>query len=66
MPINSNSHLRKVRKCIFGWKDGGKFYTSLKSRLEKAPRNEHTTARQALSEASMRHLPLSWENPDEI
>lgn len=66
MAINPNSHLRKTRKSIHGWKDGCKFYTSLKPRLEKAPRNEHATSRDALAEASKRHLSLIWENPGEI
>lgn len=66
MPISANSHLRKTRKAIHGWKDGDKFYTSLKPRLEKAPRNEHATSREALAEAAKRHLPIIWENPSEI
>lgn len=66
MPINANSHLRKTRKAIHGWKDGDKFYTSLKARLENAPRNEHASAREALTEASLRHLPIIWDNPGEI
>lgn len=65
MPVN-NSHLRKVRKAIHGWKDGDKFYTSLKPRLEKAPRNEHATSREALQEASRRHLAMIWEDPGVI
>lgn len=63
MPINANSRMRKTRKAIHGWKADGKFYTSLKSRLEKAPCNEHATAREALAEASRRHLPVVWEDP---
>lgn len=66
MPVNPNSHLRKVRKAIHGWKADGKFYTSLQPRPENAPRNEHATAREALAEASKRHLPLVWENPKDI
>lgn len=66
MPISGKSHLRKVRNAIHGWKANGKFYTSLKPRLENAPRNEHLSAREALQEASKRHLALIWENPDEI
>lgn len=66
MPINRNSHLRKTRQSIHGWKDGGKFYTSLKPRLEKAPCNEHETSLEALQEASRRHLSMIWENPGEI
>lgn len=66
MPINSRSHLRKTRNGIHGWKDGGKFYTSLKPRCENAPRNEHATSREALNEASRRHLPMIWENPEDI
>jgi hypothetical protein len=61
MSINANSHLRKVRKAIYGWKVDGKFYTSLKSRPENAPRNEHATALEALAEASKRNLSLVWE-----
>lgn len=66
MPVSSNSHLRKTRKAIHGWKDGGKFYTSLSARLENGPKNEHATAREALQEASRRHLPMVWENPGDI
>ena len=66
MPVSSNSHLRRVRKAIHGWKDGVMFYTSLKPKSEKAPKNAHATSREALAEASKRHLPLIWENPEEI
>jgi hypothetical protein len=66
MPISSNSHLRKVRKAIHGWKDGLVFYTSLKPRSENAPRNAHATSREALAEASKRHLPIVWEDPSVI
>lgn len=66
MPINPNSHLRKVRTSIYGWTEGGKFYTSLKPRLENAAHNEHATAREALAEASKRKLSLMWEKPEEI
>ena len=66
MPVNSRSHLRKTRKGIHGWKADGKFYTSLKPRSEKAARNEHKTSREALQEASRRHLPMIWEKPEEI
>ena len=66
MPTNPDSHLRKVRTAVYGWKDKGKFYTSLKPRLENAPRNEHESAIEALKEASKRQLPLIWENPGEI
>jgi len=62
MPINPNSRLRKTRKAIHGWKDGAKFYTSLKPRHENAGANEHATAREALAEASKRHLSLIWED----
>lgn len=64
--MSANSHLRKTRTCIHAWTDGGKFYTSLKPRQEKAPRNEHATAREALAEASKRKLALVWEKPEEI
>jgi hypothetical protein len=66
MPVNPNSHLRKVRKAIFGWKDGGKFYTSLKPRGENAAKNEHASATEALQEASSRHLPIVWDDPGAI
>lgn len=66
MPINPNSRLRKSRLAIHGWKDGDKFYTSLQPRLAKAPCNEHANAREALAEATKRHLPIVWENPAEI
>lgn len=66
MPISSKSHLRKTRKAVYGWKDGLVFYTSLEPRLEKAPRNAHASAREALQEASRRHLPIIWENPADI
>jgi hypothetical protein len=70
MPVNSRSHLRKTRLGIHGWKadvDGGvKFYTSLKPREANAPKNEHKTSREALQEASRRHLPMIWEKPEEI
>jgi hypothetical protein len=66
MPISSSSHLRKVRKAIHGWKADGKFYTSIRPRLENAARNEHETAREALAEASKRHLPIIWDNPEDV
>lgn len=66
MPVNSRSFLRKTRKAIHGWKENGKFYTSLQPRTENAARNEHSTDREALSEASRRHLSIIWEKPDEI
>lgn len=66
MPINPNSHLRKTRKAVHGWKADGKFYTSLQPPLESAPRNEHATAREALAEASRRHLPLVWKDASVI
>lgn len=66
MPISRSSHLRKVRKAIHGWKDGEIFYTSLKPRQDQAPRNAHATSRDALAEASKRHLPIIWDNPEDI
>jgi len=66
MPINPNSHLRKTRDCVYGWKDGDKFYTSLKPRRDNAARNEHASAIEALGEASQRHLSLVWEDPKDI
>lgn len=66
MPVNARSHLRKTRKGIHGWKEGDVYFTSLKPRGDKAPKNAHKTAREALSEASRRHLPMIWEKPEEI
>jgi hypothetical protein len=66
VPINPNSRLRKTRIAIYGWKSGGKFYTSLKPRADNSPRNEHLSSTDALAEASKRHLPIVWENPVEI
>jgi len=66
MPISRSSHLRKVRKAIYGWKDGLVFYTSLKPKSENAPRNAHMTSREALAEASKRHLSIIWENPEDV
>jgi hypothetical protein len=66
MPVNPNSHLRKTRKAIHGWKEDGKFCTSLRPRTENAARNAHETAVDALAEANKRHLPIVWENPEEI
>jgi hypothetical protein len=67
MPVNPNSHLRKTRKCIHGWRDAeGDFCTSLKPRAENGPRNVHATAREALMEAAKRMLPIVWEKPEDI
>lgn len=66
MPINPNSHLRKTRTAIHGWRDGDKFYTSLRPRAEKAAANIHDNAQEALREASSRHLPIVWDDPSEI
>lgn len=70
MPVNERSHLRKTRKGIHGWKemtkDGERFFTSLKPRTENAPKNTHKSAREALQEASRRHLPMIWEDPSVI
>lgn len=66
MPISNRSHLRKTRAAIYGWKERGLFYTSLQPRETNAACNEHVTATEALIEANRRHLPLVWENPDEI
>ena len=51
---------------IHGWKDGDKFYTSLKPREQKAPANPYSTALEALMEASKRGLPLIWDDPSVI
>lgn len=51
---------------VHGWKDGDKFYTSLRPRFEKAPRNEHATVQDALREASRRGLPIVWDDPSVI
>lgn len=64
--MSDRSHLRKIRFVIHGWKDGDKFYTSLKPRSEKAPRNEHETWREALAEASKRRLQIIWDNPADV
>jgi len=63
MPVNPNSKMRKIRTEIHGWKDGDKFYTSIKPREANAPKNEHATVIEALSESSRRHLPLRWDDP---
>lgn len=64
--INPNSRMRQSRTEIHGWNDGNKFYTSLKPRAENAAKNAHDTMLEALSEANRRHLPIVWENPEEI
>ena len=51
---------------IYGWKDGDKFYTSLRPRDQKAPANQHETLLQALTEASNRGLRLVWEDVSAI
>ena len=53
-------------KEIHGWKDGGKFYTSLRPRSEKVAANQHETAQDALREASRRGLPIIWDDPGAI
>lgn len=50
-------------KVIHGWKDGDKFFTSLRPREEKWAANSHESAQEALREASQRHLPIVWDDP---
>lgn len=49
--------------AIHGWKDGDKFYTSLRPRSEKWATNQHETSQDALREASRRGLPIVWDDP---
>ncbi len=48
---------------IHGWKDGDKFFTSLRPRAEKSAANRHDTVQEALREASKRGLPIVWDDP---
>jgi hypothetical protein len=58
--------MRKTRKALHGWKQDGKFYLSLSPRETKLACNQYATSREALSEASKRHLPIIWEDPKVI
>lgn len=66
MPVNPNSKMRRKRTAIHGWKDGDKFYTSLQPKDADAPKNQHATVTDALREASKRHLPIVWDDPEKI
>lgn len=57
---------RNAPKAIHGWKDGDKFYTSLRPKADKSAANQHDTAQDALREASRRHLPIIWDDPGVI
>lgn len=54
---------RNAPKAIHGWRDGEKYYTSLRPRDEKAAANEHANSQEALREASRRGLPIVWDDP---
>lgn len=51
---------------IHAWKDGGKFYTSQAPREARAAANEHATATEALREASLRGLPIVWDDAKDV
>ena len=52
---------------IHGWKgDDGKFYLSTKPWLDQRPANAYSDVTAALQEASRRHLPIKWEDPQAV
>lgn len=55
---------RNAPKAFHGWAENGKFYLSIEPR--GVARNEYTTSREALREASKRGRPIIWEDPKAI
>lgn len=53
-------------KKVYAWKDGDKFYASVLPRAAKGAANVYTNPNELLRDASLRHLPVEWENPAEI
>lgn len=64
--IRPDSRMRKTRKALHGWKQDSNFYLSLAPKADKMACNQYATSREALSEASKRHLPIIWEDPSVI
>lgn len=66
MAINPESRMRRTREAYYGWREGDKYFLSLKPRDANAARNEYETSTDALREASERRLLIVWDKPEEI
>lgn len=66
MPIRPGSRLRKTRTTLHGWKDGSSYCLSLEPRENGKAFNVYASSSDALKEASIRHVPIKWEDASVI
>lgn len=62
MPVRPGSRLRQGRVVLYGWKGDDGYCLSLEPRENGKPFNVYPSSSDALKEASIRHLPIQWED----